>query len=424
VTVLTDDGRVAADDGRPDEGAAAPPTIYDVARAAGVSIASVSRVLNGRRNPRQETVDRVRRAVTELGFVPDSAARALSVRLKEVVGVVVRRPLTAGPPAPGAWAPAGAWDTEGWLSYDAFADETESLQFHDMLNRGVERAAQRRGFDLLVRSVDIADHDAGRRVLALARKSDGLILHDRVLEPDQIDHLSRQVPVITLAGVASPSTANVGSDNRTGMRALARHLLYDHAYRTIGYLGGYGDSPDSQARLEMLAAETEAVGAILQTGPQWQGNYYAAGAAVVTERLLDSGTPLPRVIVCANDQTALGVMYVLRRSGVDVPGEVAVTGFDDIPMARHVHPQLTTVKQPIGELGETAFEILYSMISREQTGPAERDIVLPTRLVCRESCGCQPGAVPAGTSPVRSNVTELASVRHLKLCTVSTVIDR
>ena len=381
----------------------APPTIYDVARAAGVSIASVSRVLNGRRNPRPETRDRVLRAVTELGFVPDSAARALSVRLKEVVGIVVRRPLTAGPPVPAPWA--GAWDSAGLLSYDAFADETESLQFHDMVNRGVERAAQRRGFDLLIRSVDITDHDAGRRVLALARKSDGLILHDRVLEPDQLDQLSRQVPVITLAGVPTPTTANVGSDNQTGMRALARHLLYDHGYTTLGYLGGYGDSPDSQARFETLAAEARAVGAVLFSGPQWVGNYYAAGAAVVTERLLASGTPLPQVIVCANDMSALGVMYVLRRTGVDVPGQVAVTGFDDIPMARHLHPQLTTVRQSIGELGETAFEVLYSMISREQ--PAERDISLPTRLICRESCGCQPGTKLAG-------VTDLSSVRHLR----------
>jgi LacI family transcriptional regulator len=381
-----------------------PPTIYDVARAAGVSIASVSRVLNGRRNPRQETVERVHKAVADLGFVPDSAARALSVRLKEVVGVVMRRPLSAA----GTWVPAGpagAWDTAGLLGYDAFADETDSLQFHDMLNRGVERAAQRRGFDLLTRSVDITDHDAGRRVLAVARKSDGLILHDQVLEPHQVDEISRQIPIITVAGVATPNSANVGSDNASGMRALARHLFYDHGYKTVGYLGGYGDSPDSQARLHTLATEATTAGAVLFSGPQWQGNYYAAGAAMVTERLLASGAPLPRAIVCANDQTALGVMYALRRSGVDVPEQVAVTGFDDIPMARHVHPQLTTVKQPIGELGETAFEVLYAMISRER--PAEREITLPTRLMCRESCGCQPGAKLAG-------VTDLATVRQLR----------
>jgi LacI family transcriptional regulator len=276
-----------------------------------------------------------------------------------------------------------------------------------MLNRGVERAAQRRGFDLLLRSVDITDHEAGRRVLAIARKSDGLILHDGVLEPGQIDEVSRQVPIVTLAGIPSRTTANVGSDNVMGMRALARHLLYDHGYKTLGYLSGYSDSPDSQARLQTLRTEAEAVGAVLHHGPQWQGNYYAAGAAVVTERLMAStSSPLPRVIVCANDQTALGVIYALRRSGVDVPGQVAVTGFDDIPMARHMHPQLTTVKQPIGELGETAFEMLYAMVSREE--PAERDISLPTRLMCRESCGCQ-----AGDGRL-AGVTDLSSVRQLR----------
>ena len=385
------------------------PTIYDVARAAGVSIASVSRVLNGRRNPGSEIRDRVQRAVTELGYVPDSAARALSVRLKEVVGVVMRRPLSAGTPIPAPVLPAGAagaWDTAGLLGYDAFADETESLQFHDMLNRGVEKAAQRRGFDLLLRSVDNTDHDAGRRVLAVARKSDGLILHDGLLNPGQIDEISRQIPIVTLAGIPSPTTANVGSDNVSGMRALARHLLYDHGYSTLGYLSGYSDSPDSQTRLQTLATEAAAAGAVLHTGPQWQGNYYAAGAAVVTERLLASDVPLPRAIVCANDQTALGVMYALRRSGVDVPGQAAVTGFDDIPMARHTRPLLTTVRQPIGELGETAFEVLYSMISRET--PAERDISLPTRLMCRESCGCQPGDARL------AGVTDLSSVRHLR----------
>jgi LacI family transcriptional regulator len=387
----------------------AAPTIYDVARAAGVSIASVSRVLNGRRNPSPEIRDRVMRAVTGLGYVPDSAARALSVRLKEVVGVVMRRPLSAGSPIPAPALPAGpasAWDTAGLLGYDAFVDETDSLQFHDMLNRGVERAAQRRGFDLLLRSVDITDHDAGRRVLAVARKSDGLILHDGLLDHGQIAEISRQIPIVTLAGIPSPTTANVGSDNVSGMRALSRHLLYDHGYTTLGYLSGYSDSPDSQARQRTLAAEAAAAGAVLHTGPQWQGNYYAAGAAVVTERLMASSVPLPRVIVCANDQTALGVMYALRRSGVDVPEQVAVTGFDDIPMARNVHPLLTTVRQPIRDLGETAFEVLYSMVSRE--APAERDIALPTRLMCRESCGCQ-----AGTGRL-AGVTDLSAARHLR----------
>jgi LacI family transcriptional regulator len=347
----------------------AAPTIYDVARAAGVSIASVSRVLNGQRNPRQETRERVLAAVADLGFVPDGAARALSARLKEVVGVIVRRP-----------SPAADMDE------DLFADEAESLQYPDLINRGIETAAQRRGFDLLIRSVGITEHDPGGRTLALARKSDGLILHDRVLDPDQMDRLSRQLPIVTLAGYATPTTANVHGDNKAGMRALARHLLRDHGYRSLGYLGGYADSPDSIERREVLEAEVAAAGAALEYGPEWQGYYFASGGAQVINHLLSAGHRLPRAIVCANDQTAFGVMSALRKRGLSVPGQVAVTGFDDIPLARHLRTSLTTVRQPIKQMGTTAFDVLYSMLNRERL-PA-RDIVLPTELIRRESCGC------------------------------------
>jgi LacI family transcriptional regulator len=364
--------------GAADADPTAAPTIYDVARAAGVSIASVSRVLNGQRNPRQDTRERVLAAVADLGFVPDGAARALSARLKEVVGVIVRRP----------W-PAADMDEE------LFADEAESLQYPDLINRGIEAAAQRRGFDLLIRSVGINDRDPGGRTLALARKSDGLILHDRVLEPEQMDRLSRQLPIVTLAGYATPTTANVHGDNRSGMHALARHLLRDHGYPTLGYLCGYADSPDSIERQEVLATEAAAAGADLETGREWQGYYFASGGAQVINELLAAGRALPRAIVCANDQTALGVMSALRKHGISVPGQVAVTGFDDIPLARHLRTSLTTVRQPIKQLGTTAFDVLYSMLNREPL-PA-RDIVLPTELIRRESCGC-----PA--SPDRADV--------------------
>jgi LacI family transcriptional regulator len=105
----------------------------------------------------------------------------------------------------------------------------------------------------------------------------------------------------------------------------------------------------------------------------------------VISSLLGAGEELPRAIVCANDQMALGVMHALARRGIDVPGQVAVTGFDDVPVARHLHPPLTTVRQPIRELGATAFDVLYSRIS---AGGGEPDVVLPVRLVVRESCGC------------------------------------
>jgi LacI family transcriptional regulator len=348
-----------------------PPTIYDVARVAGLSIASVSRVLNGQRNPRPETRDRVLQAVAELGFVPDSAARALSARQKEVVGVVVRRP------------PRHA--------SDMFADEDENLQFPDMINRGMEIVAQRYGFDLLIRSVGLDEPDAARRIFALARKSDGIILHDRVLSPSELARLARQVPVVTLAGEPTPATANVHSDNEAGMRELARHLIFDHEYRTLGYLAGHEGSPDSLGRCRALVAEAAAAGVTLLQGDAWRGSYQAAAGARAIERLLAAGLSLPRAIVCANDQSAIGVLHALAQHGIAVPGDVAVTGFDDIPVARHLRPQLTSVRQSIQDVGATAFETLYSMIGQMggQGGDARgRDIALPTRLVRRESCGC------------------------------------
>src|SRR6202000_1717290 len=134
----------------PDEQAARPLTIYDVAARAGVSIASVSRVLNGRNSPRPETKEKVLAAVRELGFVPDGAARALSNRLKEVVGVVFRH--------------ANVQDD------DAFSDEDESLLFTDVINRGVELGARNKGFDLLMSSVDVYDHSPHGRVTSIAGK--------------------------------------------------------------------------------------------------------------------------------------------------------------------------------------------------------------------------------------------------------------
>src|SRR5207249_552526 len=211
-------------------------------RRAGVSIASVSRVLNGQGAPRAETRERVLRAVRELSFVPDGAARALSNGLKETVGVVFRRGDEA-----------------------TFEDEDESLLFIDVINRGIEVAAQRRGFDVLMSSVGVRDENVPTRIAAIAGKADGLILHDRMLS------------------AASPA------------------------------------------------------------GPPWPGTDSASGGAGVIAAVLDGGRKLPRAFVCANDQPALGVIHALARRGIEVPGEVAVTGFDDFSVAPHMHPPLTTV---------------------------------------------------------------------------------
>jgi LacI family transcriptional regulator len=339
-----------------------PLTIYDVASRAGVSIASVSRVLNGQGSPRANTRERVIKAVRELGFVPDGAARALSNGLKEVVGVVFRR---------------------GDETH--FEDEDESLLFIDVINRGIDVAAQRRGFDVLISSVGFTDNNVAARVAAVAGKADGLILHDRMLSAAGIARLAEMIPVVMLAGQPGRGAMNVRCDNDAGMRALVRHLVIDHGYRSLAYLSGRIDSPDNRARARVFEVEAGANGAKVQVGPGWQGNYSAAGGAKVVNTLLEAGHELPRAIVCANDQTALGAMHALAGRGIRVPQDVAVTGFDDVPVARHMHPPLTTVRQPMQELGATAFDVLFSKIS---TGKGETDVVLPVQLIIRESCGC------------------------------------
>ena len=339
-----------------------PLTIYDVASRAGVSIASVSRVLNGQGRPRPATRDRVLAAVRELGFVPDGAARALSNGLKEVVGVVFRR----GDETP-------------------FPDEDESFLFIDVIYRGIDLAARRRGFDVLMGSVGFNDGNVLSRVAAVAGKADGLILHDRMVTPSNISRLASIVPVVTLAGTPVRGAMNVRCDNDTGIRELVRHLVKDHGYKTLGYLSGRSDSPDNHARARAIEAEANAHGAVVELGDHWQGDYSASGGANVVTGLLNAGKKLPRAIVCANDQTALGAMHALARRGLRVPQDVAVTGFDDVPVARHLHPPLTTVRQPMQELGAMAFEVLYSKIN---TGKGDADVVLPVQLIVRESCGC------------------------------------
>src|SRR5467141_4454049 len=310
------------------------------------------------------------RAVRELSFVPDGAARALSNGLKEVVGVVFRR--------------GGETLFEG---------EDESFLFIDVINRGIEVGAQRHGFDLLISYVGFNEDNVAARIGALAGKADGVNLHDRMLSAVGIARLADMVPVVTLAGSPTPASINVRCDNESGIRALVRHLAIDHGYKSLAYVSGRADSPDNRTRQRAFESEAAATGAEIDTGPDWQGNYSAAGGANVVDGLLDAGRKLPRDILCANDQTALGVIHALAQRGIRVPQDVAITGFDDVPVARHLHPPLTTIRQPMQELGAKAFDVLYSRIS---AGGGKADTVLPVELIVRESCGCAGGATDEG----------------------------
>lgn len=342
------------------------PTIYDVAERAGVSIATVSRVLNGRVSVWSSNHDRVLAAVEELRFVPNGAARGLSQGLKQVVGIVF-----AGTPA-----------TDHLVTV-----EEESLLFTDAVVRGAEAEAQRLGYSLLLNSA--GPGTAESNIIALTGKVDGLVLLDRVLPERRVPAIARRTPVVLLAGSGTGRVAyTVRADNTGAMQKLAEHLVVTHRYRRLAYLSGLADSPDNLARSRAFVDAATGLGAKVDPLERWQGDWTSEGARQVVATRIKGGGRLPDAIACANDQMALGVFHAVSRSGRHVPDDVAVVGFDDISVARHLTPPLTTVRQPSRQLGAAAVEVLVGVV--EGHPPARRDTVLPTTLKVRGSCGCPP----------------------------------
>jgi LacI family transcriptional regulator len=364
-------------------GAGSPPTIYDVAQKAGVSIATVSRVLNGHNYPRPETRERVLHAVRELRFVPNGSARGLSSRSKKIIGLVfVRHP----------------------AEQDLMQVEQESLLFTDSVIRGAELAAHRCGYSLLLSGV--GDSNAGPAVQSLTGQTDGLIILDQVLQERRVAPLAKRFPVVLLAGSGrSRTAATVRVDNVAGMQAVAEHLVAQHGYRRLSFLSGIADSPDSAIRRQAFAAAAQDLGAICAEGEPWVADYTSSSAVRAVQRVLANGEPLPEAIVCANDQMAIGALQALLRAGIRVPEDIAVTGFDDLPVVRHLHPGLTTVRQPIQQLGSAAVDLLVALVERGVE--ATREVVFPVELVVRGSCGCpepEPELTPLGLEPWRFEI--------------------
>ncbi|MGH9101989.1 MAG: LacI family DNA-binding transcriptional regulator [Acidimicrobiales bacterium] len=340
---------------------ATTPTIYDVAARAGVSIATVSRVLNSRAHTAGATRERVIGAVADLGFVPNGAARGLSRGLKRVIGVV-------------------------FATGDESLVEEESLLFTDSVIRGAESGASQHGYSLLLNG-----SGPGAPVAALTGKVDGLILLDQVLPEKRVASLARRVPVVLLAGSGRVRSAvTVRVDNAAAMRTVAEHLVDHHGMRHLAFMSGLASSPDSVTRAAHFVRSATARGATVEPPERWSADWTSGGAAGVTRECLAAGGTLPQGIVCANDQMAIGVMHALAGAGYRVPDDVALVGFDDIFLARHLSPALTSVRQPSRQLGAAAVDALVTLV--EGRPLPSRDIVLPTELRIRASCGCPAAA--------------------------------
>jgi LacI family transcriptional regulator len=381
------------------------PTVYDVAERAQVSIASVSRVLRSPESVRDETRERVLEAVRFLGYVPSANARGLAARRTNVIGLFFPGHDDVDGPA-GEYP--GATDDVPIVVDDGVAEvEVENLYFDEVL-RGAEIEAWRRGFALMV----AAGRGASREALVndIAGRVDGLAVLARTVPDELLAHVARRIPVVVLAGSERVDEFDhVSASNRAGMRALAGHVFERHAPAATLYVTGPGDSPDAVERLQgfedaVASSGVEGVEVIDGDFTRERGRAVAAElcgrdgfdtrrsflAALLNQRgsaelgfdgLNQRGKA---AIVCANDQMALGVLDVLGEKGIRVPEDVVVTGFDGISAGRHSKPRLTTVHQPMVELGRAAVHAITARLDDPELAP--QSLTLPVQVVLRESC--------------------------------------
>jgi LacI family transcriptional regulator len=342
-------------------------TLYDVARAAGVSTATVSRVVHGQEGVRPATRQRVLQVIEELGYVPDAAAQSMARQRKEVIGLAAIE--SRGP---------------------EIDIEQEGFLFVDEVLRGVELALRQVGWSVLISVLHEADRPgAFQQLQKISAKVDGMIISEGVVSSDELARLAARVPITLVAGsVDQPHADVVGVENRAGTMALARHMLEQHGTTRLFYVSGPPEAPDAQERRRAFEeAVAEHPGATL-TGC-FPGLFAAvSGQLAVRELLTRPRSELPDAIVCGNDQMAIGAMRELQAAGIRVPADIAVAGFDDMHLGLLLTPPLTTVRQPMRLLGERACTRLLERIADPDL--PRRIERLPTELIIRESCGCPP----------------------------------
>jgi LacI family transcriptional regulator len=329
-------------------------TIRDVARLAGVSIATVSRVMRDSADVRPDTKERVRAVAAELRYVPSQLGRQLAERRHAANGIVF--PDLSGP-----------YYAEVVLGYEAVAAEL--------------------GRSVLILSTH-GRENPGQAVRDMANRCDGLVILTRTVSDDEVIDLAESGAKIVL--VARPRIGavdqvdSVNTESHDAAVTLTRHLLETGA-RRIAFVGDPDTAPDVDDRWRGVkdvvwdSKTGRSVGAHVRLIGV-EALRETVGARIAADELT-ADEELPDAYVCANDELALGLLGELRRAGVDVPGRVQVTGWDDVMAARYAG--LTTVRQPMRDLGGTAARLLDELITGTRTTP--RHEVLPTELVIRAS---------------------------------------
>jgi LacI family transcriptional regulator len=322
-------------------------TIADVAARAGVSLATVSRVMNGNPSVDPALAEKVRAAAQALNYSASPLARSLVLGKTNTVAVVV--PDLANP------------------------------TFHGVL-RGLSRAAARDGYHILI--ADSAESVTEERILAveMRRRCDGIVLcAPRMAEADLRPLLTELKPVVLVnRDAGSSNTPTVAADYQRGLRELL-DLLYGYGHRSLVYLAGPPQSASNARRLaavrEFLDDHPDTAIQALPCGVNFVDGHDAA------ERVLASSTT---GVLAFNDLVAMGLMSALSERGVSVPGHISVVGFDDIPFARYMTPPLTTASVPVPELGEQAWNRMWDLLNDRPPGDA---ILFRPRIESRGSTG-------------------------------------
>ena len=328
-------------------------SITDVARHANVSPTTVSHVLSGRRPVAQATKDRVHRAVLELGYRPHGPARSLRTRRTQLVALAV--PDISNP-------------------------------FYPSVMRGMADELAGTEYRVVVHNTD-GERDQELAVLGTLTdgSADGAVLFAFHLhEPDLGPLSDAGIPVVALGVGTEPigSIDVVTSDDRSGTREATGYLL-DLGCDPLAFIGGPRDTSLAMGRLAGFREAHRDRRAEPRPGLIATADFTTDGGARVARRLL-AGAGRPRGIVCANDLMAIGVLEAAAEAGLSVPGDVAVTGFDDIDAASLVRPRLTTVSNSARRHGQVCARLLLSRLGGEYTGLGRAESI-PTKLVIRES---------------------------------------
>ncbi|HSI59737.1 MAG TPA: substrate-binding domain-containing protein [Ideonella sp.] len=327
---------------------ASPTTLLDVAREAGVSASTVSRILNGTARVAAEKRSAVEAAIEKLAFLPNLSARSLKMGTTMTVGIVTQ-------------------DIEG--------------PFFTRAMRGIEEGLVGSGYAPIIVSGHWSAAEAAERIrLLVARRIDGLIVIAGHLSDEQIVEFARQQPVvITGRQLEGPQLRSITLDQQHAGYLATRHLL-SLGHRRIAHIAGPPDRVDAvhrRAGYEQALAEQ---GIAPDPSLLVEGDFHESAGMMAMNRLLDRSAPFT-AIFAANDQTAYGARMALYRRGIRVPDDMSLVGVDDLPGSAYVTPPLTTVRQPIYEVGQHAASALLELMGR----PVRPMEVPPLELVVRET---------------------------------------